>query len=747
MVLEVATGHPRLWVRADELPKLRSWANKRNPIYAALTVAAGEAIGYYRGGQVPSQECAHKNQYCESYAMMFAFMSLLERDGKRQREWAEAARAILMHMVGRVNANASGDVLAAPRFSRHDRSRWAGEGFALTVDWIYPFLSKDDKQAIRKVFLRWAEELLVADTTGIDHPPKGGFNDPVLLADRKRRRYAANNYYTSHLRNLTLMAMAFDAADDPDQPEAGRTYPNLRAYLRNATGKWLFMTDSVLRNDARGGLAPEGIEYAARTLAFVSQTYLGLQTAGHQDVELHGPQVMLESNRFFNDSIIAFLHSISPKTEHHGWRDAFVPAWTGDGESFELVDFADYFAPLGIYARNRGDSATYEACRWIVTHTPPGGAKMLQRRVRSGYRNAVLYFLLLDPDAPTARDPRPALPLHHFSPGTGILLARTSWKEDATWFQYQLGWALIDHQHGDGNNFGFYRRGEWLLKERLGYGGFFERSQQHNTLTVENSKPKHARDERRGGFWKSGSQWVYSHDGDGKVLAHSAGKGFVFASGDATGMYNSSYEGVRDVKHVTRSILWLEPDQIVIYDRAVTGQARFKRFWLHTPALAKVTGPNSTMTSPGGQKLLITTLLPSPARIVASPYQRDEKQWDTKPADHEPMLADLSVEPTADSKEAEFLHVIQAGKAATTTTIRAKNIVGAVVGDTAVVFAVNPVKALDEVSFALAKPVRRYIVTGLTPATSYSINSAGGKVTVRKAKDGTKSDSGGVLLF
>ena len=286
VVLEVATGHPRLWVRADELPKLRSWANKRNPIYAALTVAAGEAIGYYRGGQVPSQECAHKNQYCESYAMMFAFMSLLERDGKRQREWAEAARAILMHMVGRVNANASGDVLAAPRFSRHDRSRWAGEGFALTVDWIYPFLSKDDKQAIRKVFLRWAEELLVADTTGIDHPPKGGFNDPVLLADRKRRRYAANNYYTSHLRNLTLMAMAFDAADDPDQPEAGRTYPNLRAYLRNATGKWLFMTDSVLRNDARGGLAPEGIEYAARTLAFVSQTYLGLQTAGHQDVEL-----------------------------------------------------------------------------------------------------------------------------------------------------------------------------------------------------------------------------------------------------------------------------------------------------------------------------------------------------------------------------------------------------------------------------------------------------------------------------
>jgi hypothetical protein len=43
-------------------------------------------------------------------------------------------------------------------FSIDDRARWWGEGFALTVDWIYPYLTTQDKATIRQVFLRWANE-------------------------------------------------------------------------------------------------------------------------------------------------------------------------------------------------------------------------------------------------------------------------------------------------------------------------------------------------------------------------------------------------------------------------------------------------------------------------------------------------------------------------------------------------------------------------------------------------------------
>ena len=127
------------------------------------------------------------------------------------------------------------------------------------------------------------------------------------------------------------------------------------------------------------------------------------------------------------------------------------------------------------------------------------------------------------------------MPLRHFAPGTGQLYARTGWDRDATWFQLQLGWALIDHQHGDAGNFGLYRRGEWLVKERLGYGGNFENTDQHNAVTVENAKPNHADDERRGGFWKRGSQWVYGHDDGPQVLARSSAPGSTTCSATPPG--------------------------------------------------------------------------------------------------------------------------------------------------------------------------------------------------------------------
>src|SRR5690606_27416957 len=146
---------------------------------------------------------------------------------------------------------------------------------------------------IRTVFLRWAEEQLKAQVTDHNHPePAGKLNDPELLKDRRKRRYAANNYFTAHARNLGLMSLALDPADDPAEEGSGRAYPRLRDYLQNVTGAWLYMSDSVLRNDASGGIAPEGFEYAPRTLAFLLQLYLALETAGVADEARHGTQVV-----------------------------------------------------------------------------------------------------------------------------------------------------------------------------------------------------------------------------------------------------------------------------------------------------------------------------------------------------------------------------------------------------------------------------------------------------------------------
>src|SRR5262245_26231113 len=65
-----ARRHPRLWVRADELPALRARATARNPMWRALMETAERARAAMDEGKVPSgPNCTDGGvYYCESYA-------------------------------------------------------------------------------------------------------------------------------------------------------------------------------------------------------------------------------------------------------------------------------------------------------------------------------------------------------------------------------------------------------------------------------------------------------------------------------------------------------------------------------------------------------------------------------------------------------------------------------------------------------------------------------------------------------
>lgn len=756
-----AKGHPRLWVRAADLPKLRARATPANPIYKELAAVAAEAVEAMDRGEIPSEgPCTYRRVYCEAHAELFAFMSLISNDEAARSDYAARARKILLYIIDRVKKGDPKDPFNR-RFSTGDRARWAGEAFGLTVDWIYGYLSAEDKAAIRPVFLRWAEDQLRSSTTSYDHPePIGALNDPSLLKEPKKRRYAVNNYFTSHMRNLTLLSLAFDEADDPPDPTHKGTYPRLRDYFANVTGAWLYMTDSVLRNDARGGSPPEGFQYGPATLGYVSQTLLAIQTAGEADPAKWGPQVHLDGNPFWHEVIPAHLHSLSPGTIQGWGGPVHEAAWTGDGERYALADHIDPFAALGLHAENSGNAERLNALRWMAIHMGPGGAEALPRRARSQLgqvykRHSIMYFLLLDP-AVTPTDPRPSIPLTHYGAGLGQIFARTSWGPEATWFHFQLGWEQIDHQHGDGLSFGFYRGGEWLTKERVGYGAFFMNSDQHNTLAVENDRNRRHDDPIRGGLWRRGSQWPLVHTDDPRLLAKSFADDYLYVLGDATALYNSQYENIDDVKHVSRSLVWLKPDHLVIYDRAETGkEGRFKRFFLQTPTVAQVSGQLATVTTPKGQKLFVTTLQPENAVITAEAYKPGDT-WETKPAQNEPMLATLRVEPRVMPKSARFLHVLQgaagsatADRATLVRTTQGTPFTGAVVKGTLVLFPVD-VGPVSEVRFTAPQGVTRHLVTGLVPSASYDVlkkpADGGTEITVRPGA-AVKADEGGVLSF
>lgn len=757
--VEAEPAHPRLFVTADDVDDLRARAASSNPIYAdGLRVLVRQAIKDMDAGRIPREDGGSNSWELyptERYAELFAFMYLVSPDVEQREDFGERARDLLMHVMNEAAKGAAeGEPFRDPGFSTRDRSRWSGEAFPLTVDWIYPLLTDVDKSTIRTVFLRWINENQKAAVTSHNHPtPAGVTNDPRLVDDPVKVRWAANNYYAAHMRNIGLMAMALDPADDTDDGDLAKA-------LESATGAWLYVTDHLLRTDLRGGLPSEGLQYGPQTLSFISQFLLALETAGQDDPALWGPQVVFDQNQFWRDVVPAYMHTLSPRprTVDGFWRGpVYQPAWFGSAQEAWMPDMISLMGPLALHAERTGDHLAAAQIRWIQTHTAPGGANELLGRVSEPLGEAALdsifYFLTFAPGAASA-DPRPSLPLSMTSPGLGRTSARTGWDKAATLFGHTLGWSTTDHQSANGNHIELYRSGEWLLKQRAGYDLDYLASDNHNTLAIENDPPRHnsAGDYRRM-LSERGSQWLQGLGGDGAVVARSLSEDFVFVSGDSTAMYNSSYERSTDVTHASRSVIWLKPDVIVTYDRAVTRTAgRFKRFWLNVPEKPTVCGQTAAVRTDQGQQLQVDTLLPASARPLGLVAKNEPSG---EPAAGEPMSGKLLVQAPGDPKSARFLHVLQAGDGgeALLPTRRlvsraGSRYAGAVVGRQAVLFPVNLGAHIGRVTYVLPSSVTEQFITGLEPGADYSVTAVQkGRSRLITIRSGGPhfADGGGVL--
>lgn len=764
--LQPQTGHPRLWLTAADLPRLRGWATDSNPLYAnGLAQLAQRAKDEMDEGRVPDQDCGnvgYEEYPTEMYAELFAFLSLVENDANARSDYANRARTLLMHIMNEAakgpaseenticNESTQYPPFRHPDFATEDRDRirYHGEAFPLVVDWIYPTLTAQDKATIRQVFLRWSQEVV---ERGYHHPePVGMRKDPALLADRQQVRFSGNNYYAAHMRNLGMMALALDPADD-----AGGA---LAAYLDTAIGAHLYIFDHLIRGDSRGGLLPEGLEYSPQTLGYATQFLLSLHSAGAS----YPATMTLSSNPFWNESLTAYLHSLSPATvarEEGG--TIYQPAFYGDGQSYHLPDFISAFAPIGLYDTMTGNTTRLNSVRWIASHGAPGGATLLTERVRNpdDFREAILYFMLFDPAAAPASDPRPALASAYLAPGLNRLFSRGDWTTNASWFTYALSWNSIDHQMADGNAFAFYRDGEWLTKGRVGYADIAEgiaSSEFYNTVAIENNRPVDRDDsDWRIDLWQRGSQWNYVNDGDPVLLASSMQPGFAYAHGDATNLHNSTSEGATDVVNAERAIVWLKPDHIVIYDRAATKSAgKFKRWWLQLPSPATISGQRATMTTASGQQMFVSALLP--ANALLSAVNNNEQHIEDTAASNDPMKVRLRVDAPGDPLAVEFLHVLQGADAGASADplLLVQNdsgtLKGVVIADDSVLFVVDAAAADGALQYTLPANVTRQIVTGLAKNRQYSVQRTinGNTATVTIAPGaGATSDAGGVLVI
>jgi hypothetical protein len=815
------TSHPRLWITTNDLPRLRSWATATNPVYQAVRTLLTDSMNnydtqYFPGGVQNTtwpdfgDSQGYTGLLTEEDAFVFALFSLVDPDATQRALYAQrAANLIRVAMTQAAKGPLAGAPFRDPEFATYNRANASLETMPLAVDWVYnaigtngqPVFSAADKLTIRNGFLVWAEECRHASTTGGDSPPLDAVNDPSQLCPNNAPyRMAANNYYLGHARMLTLMSLAIDPTDDPPlDPNLPVSAPtnSLRSYISIVTGAWLFQEYAMFGEGAQvaadyglpgyganfglanGGMPPEGMLYG-HSLGFILSQLLALQTAGFNNPNFSGPQCKLIGAPLWDRFCDAWLSALMPAPTMI--EDYLPPAYQmmGYGDILRLYmtpDFSEIYSLLMALDSQTGITNRIAKTRWLALEAPEGGYADLLNRISipwgndEGYQGGVLFFLTLDPAtlAPPA-DPRPALPTLFYDRPQGTLAGQSDWTTNRSMLHWRCSWISINHQDGDGGMFQFFRKGEFLTKEYSGYdaNGYGQASWLHNTLALQNDCPAGTPANLQWfetGLWATGSQWQLGEDAGDPVTCASGGPGYVFTCGDLTPLYNrpspwTPDNAALDILQANRSLLWLKPDHIVIYDRATSQTAgRFKTFNLCLPAAPTVTalpggGSFLTETMTSGQQLFIYSLLP--ANGTAGIYSLSNVI--TTVAEGEPCHYRLAIEDTNNPTDIRFLHALQGADAGTKADAAAyvqssdgNAFEGVAVRGVEVLFPVNLLSNnFTGVSYSAPAGVTNHYVAGLTPNAKYSVvtqtNAGQLQVTVAPGAQVT-ADNAGLLAF
>jgi gliding motility-associated-like protein len=778
---QINQTHPRLWIRQQDIPLLQAKAHTGNPYFVSLRQFAEDLKDEMGGAEYESQFSPPALRYAtypaETMAMVFAFMSMITT-GDEQADYANRAHQICMRIIqDAALGQADGLPWRDESYAVSDRSRWYGMGLPLAIDWVYYKFSSAEKQQIRTAFLRWCDENTHATTTTDNHPLplEPGGDHPVKLSpslllnqddeakSHRRLRYSLNNFYLSHIRSLWLMSSCLDNADDPDG--------SLHAYMDDVTGAWAYVSNIAANSElaGKGGLSPEGFLYGPSAYGRWAQAVLAMYTSGEArpEVPIRGEQSTFNPDHW-NELLPAILNSISPQPQTSGefdYTNVYLPMNYGSIQRFKIEDMIDLFGPLGwYYTISNSHPEALNAIKWFQIHMPQGGAASMNDRIgysQGFFERALFYFMIFNPGDNPA-DPRVNYPTTWYAQGIGRILSRTDWTDQASVFGFKCGYNRIDHQLGDGLSFSLYRKGAFLTSQLNGYDFDTGVSSCLNSLAIENNPVSD--DGPQVIAHQYGSQWFLNAEGEGTIPFWSDHEEYLFATGDATGLYNYVNPWITptgdDVSHASRSIIWLKPDYLVIYDRATSKTPdRYKQFWMSLPNQATVTGKVATVPAANNQYLHITNLLPANAVITPKNYTHDgDANGYDEPAANDPMTHRLMVEDPSNPLSVRFLHVLQ-GRDQAQPALPASWVAttdnqyeGATVGERLILFKrdLNTVYPAT-LEFAAPGQVESVILTGIRPLTSYAVSimlqpDGSRLVTVTEAP-GYTADNGGTVFF
>ncbi len=413
-----------------------------------------------------------------------------------------------------------------------------------------------------------------------------------------------------------------------------------------------------------------------------------------------------------------------------------------DGTAYDGGDWSERPARL--------DGSALDVLALVLPEGDPASsaARFLGRLLREARPSFA--WLVLEGDEPgaPATDPRTGTP-SYLAPGAGLVLARSDWTPTATFVSLQSGptHGDSDHQHCDQGHFELVRGADALLVDPGDYGG--AATLNHNSLLF---------DDRGASLDYAPNQGVWGRDARIRRF-HDAGA-VVYAEGDFADAYRPAklpYGKPRTVTRAERSLLYVRPSTLVVYDRAGVLDPTFDVTWIAHAAVAPTGAGATTSIARGASRADVETLLPRSARasILKEPTPSPSTLRESS-AVKGPSWR-LEIKTPRGATERRLLHVVTAGPAGApatpSTLVEGDAVDGALFGDPAArTLAIFPRDGweMPRSGATWTSPQgARVVVTGLVPGMRYKFDFAprGGHCLSRLSEgEGPAADEAGVIV-
>jgi hypothetical protein len=249
------------------------------------------------------------------------------------------------------------------------------------------------------------------------------------------------------------------------------------------------------------------------------------------------------------------------------------------------------------------------------------------------------------------------LPPQYLAQGTGLLTARSDWGSTPTWVSLQIGNLLQDnHETYAPGELQIQRGGDDLLVNAPSIAELQNpsyKSRYSNLVVVDSNGDTTVQDNRYNMDTYYGSPGV-------SVTAYEASGNHVYMAGNYAAAYSTEANpgGGGPVSALTREMVYLRPNYVVVYDRVTTLQAAYYKSqqwnFLNTPTV----NGNSFVESVGSSKLFGQAFSTTPLSLTEQSVLVGS---DTTP------FQELEIQPATSTASVNFVTALQTAPSTTTS--------------------------------------------------------------------------------